>query len=233
VDVRGISGPRGQTRYIVFDGADGTGKTTQLKLLGKHLEGLGKSVYYTRLLGGDGTDWVQNQVRKLLLDPEFPHDSVLDEEELFGITDRRGIMISGLKLASGSDIALQDRGWPSHVCYASAKDMTELQIDFVHAQTRNAYLGLAHNYGLVHVVMVPEDESLAMERVKARGEALTPRLENLETQRRVIAALKNYPGSNFERGMNQTVFVTVTRSQGIEEVHSNVLAALRQAGLEI
>jgi thymidylate kinase len=225
----------GKTRYIVFDGADGTGKTTQLKLLGKLLEEKYlMKVHYSRLLGGDGKDWVQNQIRKLLLDPEFPGDSVNDEEELFGVTDRRGIMISRSKLAANSaDIVLQDRGWPSHVCYAAAKDMTENQIHRVHSETKNAYHGLAMDYDLIHVVMVPEDERMAMERVKGRGEQVTPRLENLETQRRVIEALRGYPEGPFSLHMGEAILLTVTRGQGISEVHSNVLAALRQAGLEI
>jgi dTMP kinase len=54
-------------RFIVFEGIDGSGKTTQLKLLGERLEQRGYRFLYTREPGGTP---IGEAVRKILLDPQ-------------------------------------------------------------------------------------------------------------------------------------------------------------------
>ncbi|MBU7007744.1 dTMP kinase [Phosphitispora fastidiosa] len=52
--------------FITFEGPDGAGKTTQIKMLGLSLEQLNKSVVYTREPGGTS---ISEEIRGLLLDP--------------------------------------------------------------------------------------------------------------------------------------------------------------------
>lgn len=53
-------------KFVTFEGPDGAGKTTQLKMLGARLVSLGLAVSYTREPGGTR---ISEEIRKLLLDP--------------------------------------------------------------------------------------------------------------------------------------------------------------------
>lgn len=53
-------------KFVTFEGPDGAGKTTQLKMLGARLASLGLAVLYTREPGGTK---ISEEIRKLLLDP--------------------------------------------------------------------------------------------------------------------------------------------------------------------
>jgi dTMP kinase len=203
-------------RFIIVDGADGSGKTTQVKLLRDELEKAGRKVYMTRLLGGTGDDWMQGEIRRILLDPRFPADSVLDEERLFGITDMRGLKLTRQWLeANPEGVAIQDRGLASHIVYAAAKDMTPMDIELVHSEVMHAYHEMVKDFGAVSVVMVPEDERMAMERVAARGETVTPRLENTETQRRVIEGMRKF--HNYFNFTDEALIVA-RRQDSVEDV---------------
>ena len=55
--------------FITFEGADGCGKTTQMKLLAEYLKNNGKNVVLTREPGGKG---LGEKVREILLNYEGP-----------------------------------------------------------------------------------------------------------------------------------------------------------------
>lgn len=55
-------------KFIVFEGIDGSGKTTQLKLLGDALKGRGLPVLHTREPGGTR---IGETIREILLNPEY------------------------------------------------------------------------------------------------------------------------------------------------------------------
>jgi len=67
-------------KFIVFEGVDGSGKTTQLKLLGERLEQRGYRVLYTREPGGTP---VGEAVRKILLDPKHNELNPVAESLLY------------------------------------------------------------------------------------------------------------------------------------------------------
>lgn len=67
-------------RFITFEGGEGSGKSTQARLLGDALRAKGVDCVLTREPGGSP---FAEQVRALLLDPETHHHSALSEALLF------------------------------------------------------------------------------------------------------------------------------------------------------
>lgn len=77
--------PKAQSRtpkglFITFEGGEGAGKSTQMRLLAEKLCGLGREVVATREPGG--TPFAE-RVRVLILDPATPVHSALSEALLF------------------------------------------------------------------------------------------------------------------------------------------------------
>lgn len=77
--------PKAQSRtpkglFITFEGGEGAGKSTQMRLLAEKLCGLGREVVATREPGG--TPFAE-RVRALILDPATPKHSPLSEALLF------------------------------------------------------------------------------------------------------------------------------------------------------
>ncbi|RYD04249.1 hypothetical protein N752_15510 [Desulforamulus aquiferis] len=54
--------------FVVFEGVDGSGKSTQLDLLNKYFQSSGIETYTTREPGGTR---VGEKIREILLDPDF------------------------------------------------------------------------------------------------------------------------------------------------------------------
>jgi dTMP kinase len=67
-------------KFMVFEGGEGTGKTTQIKLLEQRLRDEGHLVYVTREPGGRGCS-LGEKIRNILKDPE--NKNMVPEAELF------------------------------------------------------------------------------------------------------------------------------------------------------
>lgn len=99
--------------FITFEGADGCGKTTQMKLLAEYLKQQGKDVVLTREPGGKG---LGEKVREILLNYEGP---VSDRCESFlFLADRaQNIDIIVNPAVEDGKIVLCDRHIDSTVAY--------------------------------------------------------------------------------------------------------------------
>jgi len=101
-------------RFITFEGCDGTGKSTQIKLLAHHLRALGKAMVVTREPGG--TD-LGRHIRRVLLEVGKP--SVGSPTELFLYLADRAQHVQEVimpALAKGQ-IVLCDRHTDSTIAY--------------------------------------------------------------------------------------------------------------------
>jgi thymidylate kinase len=226
----------GKPRYIVFDGADGCGKTTQLEKLKEILIKQGLPVYHTRALGGDGSCQFQQSIRKVLLDKKFPADQVdlVFEERLFSMSDNEGVKdaISFLD-KDNQGIVLKDRGLASHVVYSQARGMASEQIGQVHGKLFNTEREISRKHGALHLVFVPTDVEFTMARIAARaaatGTEVVERLENPVFQKKVTDGMTSFFLSPFASKFTVET-ITVNKDDSIEAVAEKVQRALRAYG---
>lgn len=101
-------------KFIVFEGIDGSGKSTQQKLLGAYLEELGYRVVYTREPGGT---LLGEAIRRVLLDREFAGMDSRAEALLYAAARAEHVMkVIAPALAAG-EIVLCDRFLDSSLAY--------------------------------------------------------------------------------------------------------------------
>jgi len=105
-------------RFIVIDGPDGAGKSTQLKLLGEHLRQEGAAVCQTRDPGGTV---IGNEIRRLLLDNSHT-DMTVGCEILLYMASRTQLMGEVIAPAiERGECVLCDRWVSSTVAYQVAE----------------------------------------------------------------------------------------------------------------
>ena len=100
--------------FITFEGPDGSGKSTQIKMLAEHLQGLGQSVFVTREPGGTE---IGEQIRGLLHD--LRHREMHPRAEILLYSAARAQLVGQAilpRLAAG-DVVLCDRFADSTLAY--------------------------------------------------------------------------------------------------------------------
>ncbi|HTP87503.1 MAG TPA: dTMP kinase [Bryobacteraceae bacterium] len=123
--------------FITFEGIDGAGKSTQLKLLAARLRAAGKQVLETAEPGGTS---IGMQVRRILLDPANPEISAMAELLLLFACRTQNVQEAILPALDQGLIVLCDRFTDSTVAYQSAA--RGLPLDTVLAIDRIACEGL-------------------------------------------------------------------------------------------
>jgi dTMP kinase len=112
-----ITGAPSQGIFIAFEGGEGTGKSTQSKLLGQWLEQEGESVVLTREPGGTG---LGKDLRKILLGHETGAISPRAEALLYA-ADRAHHVYSVIRPAlQRGDVVITDRYFDSSAAYQGA-----------------------------------------------------------------------------------------------------------------
>lgn len=103
--------------YVVFEGSDGVGKTTQLEHLRHRLDAAGIEASFTREPGGSD---VGREVRMILLSPDIKIASALTEVALF-TADRieHWHQVIAPALEAGK-LVVSDRNWYSTLAYQTA-----------------------------------------------------------------------------------------------------------------
>lgn len=100
--------------FITFEGPDGSGKTTQLKLLADYLRCKGFDVLTTREPGGTG---ISDQIRKILLNPD--HKELKNQTEILLYASSRAQLVHEKIIPALKDnkIVLCDRFIDASIAY--------------------------------------------------------------------------------------------------------------------
>lgn len=163
-------------KFIVFEGIDGAGKSTQLSLLQRYLGDKGYDVVTTREPGGT---LVGEEIRSILLNPRYKDLHYRTEAFLYS-SARSQLVATKIKpaLMSGK-VVLCDRFVDSTLAYQGYG--RQLSLDFLRQINRLATNGLEPDLVLIFDLL-PEK---GMQRVNKRSDG--DRLENepLQFHRRV------------------------------------------------
>lgn len=101
-------------KFLVFEGIDGSGKTTQLKILGDILSSRGYPVLYTREPGGTR---IGEAVREMLLDPRHSELVPVAEALLYAAARAQHVAQVILPALQEGKIVLCDRFLDSSLAY--------------------------------------------------------------------------------------------------------------------
>jgi dTMP kinase len=201
-----ITGAPVQGVFIAFEGGEGTGKSTQSKLLKKWLEGEGEEVVLSREPGG--TDLGQG-LRKILLGHETGAISPRAEALLYA-ADRAHHVFSTIRPAlDRGDVVITDRYFDSSIAYQGAGRV--LQPNEVARISRWATESLFPT--LTIIIDQPAEIGLARLKSRDRLEA-----EPLAFHERVRNEFLQIASMDPER------YLIVDGTQSIDDIHEEIIS---------
>ncbi|MEE2829372.1 MAG: dTMP kinase [Myxococcota bacterium] len=201
-------------RFITFEGIEGSGKSTQIRLLAEQIESRGQDVHLLREPGGTA---VGDRVRAILLDAEL--DDMTDETEMLLFAASRAQLVRREirpAMAAGKTV-LCDRFLHSSLAYQGYA--RGLGRDKVYEANRPAIDGLLPD----RVVLLDLAPSVALERAKARGNLDRIEAESLTFHQQVRE------GFLAEAQLDPTRFLVVSAEGSPEEIHRAIRAGLEDS----
>ena len=150
--------------FLVLEGMDGAGKTTQAARLAKRIAGLGRDVLHVREPGGTVAG---ERIRSLLLDPEVGDLDAITEVLLYQAARRRLVTERIVPaLSKGTDVVCE-RWHYATTAYQGAGGGADLA--FVRATSKAATGGLEPRRAL-YLAVSPETANARMRRPRDRIE---------------------------------------------------------------
>jgi dTMP kinase len=212
-----MTAPRG--KLIVFEGAEGVGKTTQIRRLGETLTARGIRLLTVREPGGTA---VGDAIRRVLLDPG-PELSARSEALLFMAS--RAELVDRLirpSLEQGL-VVVADRFFLSTYAYQIAG--RGLSDGDVTAANRFATGGLVPD--LTILLQLPVSSALA--RTDSRGARDRIEAADDDFHHRVAAAFERFTDPSWQRSHPESgPVVAIDGAGSIDEVAASVITALEQ-----
>jgi dTMP kinase len=208
--------PRGL--LVVFEGAEGAGKSTQLRLLADWLGLRGSDVVAVREPGGT---IVGDEIRRILLDPDS--DIVPRSEALLFMASRAQLVEREIRPAlEGGAIVLLDRFFLSTYAYQGVgRGLPEGDL---RAANAIATQGLVPDLTLLLTMPVADGLARAMD----RGERDRMERADLEFHERVARAFETFATSDWQAAHSECGAIKLVNAVGSEAaVFDRVLGTLR------
>ena len=207
---------------IAFEGPEGVGKTTQLRMLAELMAAAGRDVVAVREPGGTP---LGDEIRRLLLDPAS--DIVPRAEGLLFMASRAQLVERQIvpALSAGATVLL-DRFFLSTYAYQVAgRRLAHEQVD---AANRLAIGALRPDLTLL--LMLPVEDGLA--RAAKRGPNDRMEQADAEFHRRVAGAFEVFAGADWQSAHPEAGrILTIDATGAVEDVLGRVRAAVQSAGL--
>ena len=146
--------------FITFEGVDGSGKSTQLRLLLQYLEERGVPVFFTREPGGTP---IAEQIREILLSPRNRGMSLITEALLFAASRAEHVSRTIRPALEAGKVVICDRFVDSSIVYQGFAG--GLPLDFVE-QINQMATGALRPHRTIVLDLAPE---VALARLKAGG----------------------------------------------------------------
>jgi dTMP kinase len=196
-------------KFIVFDGGEGCGKSTQVQLLKQKLEAAGRSVHLVR---DPGTTTVGELIRNILLDPEHAEMAMRCEMLLYMAARAQMMYQTILPALEDGQIIISDRFVSSTLSYQLGGD--GLTAEEIRATAEIAIKGRWPDLTLI-LDMPPERSIARVKRAKDRIE-----LRPLEYHEQVR---KNYLS---QASVMPDRYRVIDADRLPDQVHADVLAAV-------
>lgn len=201
-------------KFITFEGPEGCGKSTQIKLLSEALTKEGRSVLTTREPGGTDTG---EEIRKILMNPE--HVELTDLTEVFLYEAARAQLVNEViipALDSGQTV-LCDRFSESTLAYQGYGG--KISVEWIQKIDQMARGGLSPDLTL----FIDVNPEVGLKRARA-SEKEIDRLEekDLEYHKRV------YQGYLELAKKNQDRIKVVDGRKDIQEIHQEILKMAKE-----
>ncbi len=197
-------------RFIVFDGPDGSGKTTQFNRFAAHCRGAGLAVCEVREPGGTP---IGEQIRAVLLDPRNAEMSLRCEMMLYMASRAQLVEQTIAPARRRGDLVLADRFISSTLAYQGTAG--GMSADEILAVGRVA----VHDHWPDLTVIFDVDERVAARRLNPLLDRME--LKGVDFHRRVRQGFLEQAGGDPER------FLVVDAADGEDGVFGRLLDGLR------
>lgn len=204
-------------KFITFEGGEGVGKSTQLRLLKEYMESTNQSAVFTREPGGNA---ISEQIRDIILNPDNTDMNGMCEALLYAAA-RAQVVVQVIKPAlEAGQLVICDRFIDSSAAYQG--NARGLGVENVLEINRHAIQGCMPD--LTVFIDLPPDKSF---RSKAKSAQLSDRLEHESDE----FYEKVYEGYQKMIALAGGRIVRIVPCEDKRDTSEKIIAALRERGI--